>query len=109
MILISPVLPLFRFMEVVRALGVNTAVPKSILAALGVEGMTRENVASHLQKYRLYLKRLAEVAPGDPIPEDKVEAVQVGKRRGLARGWEICCGGFCFWREGAMMWAALLQ
>ena len=70
-------LPCDRFMEVVRALGVNTAVPKPILAALGVDGMTRENVASHLQKYRLYLKRLAEVAPGDPIPEDKVEGVQV--------------------------------
>jgi two-component response regulator (ARR-B family) len=25
---------------------------------MNVEGLTRENVASHLQKYRLYLKRL---------------------------------------------------
>jgi hypothetical protein len=26
---------------------------------MNVEGLTRENVASHLQKYRLYLKRLS--------------------------------------------------
>ena len=25
---------------------------------MSVEGLTRENVASHLQKYRLYLKRV---------------------------------------------------
>lgn len=29
---------------------------------MNVEGLTRENVASHLQKYRLYLKRLSAVA-----------------------------------------------
>ena len=34
------------------------AVPKRILDLLDVEGLTRENVASHLQKYRLYLKRV---------------------------------------------------
>ena len=34
------------------------AVPKTIMQLMNVEGLTRENVASHLQKYRLYLKRL---------------------------------------------------
>lgn len=34
------------------------AVPKRILDLMDVEGLTRENVASHLQKYRLYLKRV---------------------------------------------------
>ncbi|KAL3535061.1 hypothetical protein ACH5RR_003522 [Cinchona calisaya] len=29
---------------------------------MNVEGLTRENVASHLQKYRLYLKRISSVA-----------------------------------------------
>ncbi len=32
--------------------------PKKILDIMNVEGLTRENVASHLQKYRLYLKRV---------------------------------------------------
>ena len=48
-----------RFMNAVNHLGIKHAVPKTILQLMNVEGMTRENVASHLQKYRLYLKRLA--------------------------------------------------
>ncbi|KAL9688208.1 hypothetical protein QQ045_032626 [Rhodiola kirilowii] len=30
-----------------------------ILDMMDVEGLTRENVASHLQKYRMYLKRIS--------------------------------------------------
>ncbi|KAL8213865.1 hypothetical protein R6Q57_003314 [Mikania cordata] len=47
-----------RFIEVVAHLGVKNAVPKTIMQMMNVEGLTRENVASHLQKYRLYLKRM---------------------------------------------------
>ncbi|KAJ0799332.1 putative transcription factor MYB-HB-like family [Helianthus annuus] len=43
-----------RFVEVVAHLGVKNAVPKTIMQLMNVEGLTRENVASHLQKYRLY-------------------------------------------------------
>jgi hypothetical protein len=39
-------------------------VPKKILDLMKVDGLTRENVASHLQKYRLYLKRVQQNAPG---------------------------------------------
>jgi SHAQKYF class myb-like DNA-binding protein len=47
-----------QFVNAVNALGVDKAVPKRILDLMGVHGLTRENVASHLQKYRLYLKRI---------------------------------------------------
>ncbi|XP_057548969.1 transcription factor LUX-like [Amaranthus tricolor] len=47
-----------RFVDVVTHLGIKSAVPKTIMQLMNVEGLTRENVASHLQKYRLYLKRM---------------------------------------------------
>ncbi|GMY10922.1 transcription factor PCL1-like [Fagus crenata] len=48
-----------RFVDVVGHLGIKNAVPKTIMQLMNVEGLTRENVASHLQKYRLYLKRMS--------------------------------------------------
>jgi len=47
-----------RFVDAVGHLGIKNAVPKTIMQLMGVEGLKRENVASHLQKYRLYLKRM---------------------------------------------------
>ncbi|KAG2691400.1 hypothetical protein I3843_08G007400 [Carya illinoinensis] len=47
-----------KFVAAVHQLGIDKAVPKKILDLMNVEKLTRENVASHLQKYRLYLKRL---------------------------------------------------
>jgi SHAQKYF class myb-like DNA-binding protein len=46
-----------RFIEAVKQLGDKAAVPKAIVQVMNVEGITREHVASHLQKYRGYLKR----------------------------------------------------
>nr|QEX51316.1 two-component response regulator ORR22-like isoform X1 [Cymbidium ensifolium] len=51
-----------KFVAAVNQLGIDKAVPKRILDIMNVEKLTRENVASHLQKYRLYLKRLSAVA-----------------------------------------------
>ncbi|KAG1338346.1 transcription factor MYBC1 [Cocos nucifera] len=51
-----------RFVDAVAHLGIKNAVPKTIMQLMGVEGLTRENVASHLQKYRLYLKRMQQTS-----------------------------------------------
>ncbi|KFK27340.1 hypothetical protein AALP_AA8G370400 [Arabis alpina] len=49
-----------KFVTAVQQLGLEKAVPKKILDFMNIEGLTRENVASHLQKYRLYLKKIDE-------------------------------------------------
>ncbi|XP_044502489.1 two-component response regulator ARR2-like [Mangifera indica] len=52
-----------KFVTAVNQLGRDRAVPKRILERMkemNVSGLTRENVASHLQKYRLHLQRLTE-------------------------------------------------
>ncbi|XP_061349122.1 two-component response regulator ARR2-like isoform X2 [Gastrolobium bilobum] len=51
-----------QFVAAVDQLGIDKAVPKKILELMNVHGLTRENVASHLQKYRLYLRRLSGVS-----------------------------------------------
>ncbi|XP_059635811.1 uncharacterized protein LOC132277994 [Cornus florida] len=46
-----------KFVAVVHRLGVDKAVPKRILELMNEPRLTRENVASHLQKYRNMLRR----------------------------------------------------
>ncbi|CAO2838909.1 unnamed protein product [Amaranthus hypochondriacus] len=48
------------FLEAVHTIGLEKAVPKKILELMNVPGLRRENVASHLQKYRIFLKKIAE-------------------------------------------------
>ncbi|OMO91182.1 hypothetical protein COLO4_18566 [Corchorus olitorius] len=63
-----------RFVDVVAHLGIKNAVPKTIMQLMNVEGLTRENVASHLQKYRLYLKRMQGLSNEGPSPSDQLFA-----------------------------------
>ncbi|KAI3806426.1 hypothetical protein L1987_22331 [Smallanthus sonchifolius] len=63
-----------RFVDVVAHLGVKNAVPKTIMQLMNVEGLTRENVASHLQKYRLYLKRMQGLSNEGPSSSDHLFA-----------------------------------
>ncbi|CAD7695663.1 unnamed protein product [Ostreobium quekettii] len=46
-----------RFENAVKELGLDHATPKQILKLMLVEGLTRENVASHLQKFRVKHKK----------------------------------------------------
>ncbi|GMJ03340.1 GBF's pro-rich region-interacting factor 1, ARABIDOPSIS GOLDEN2-LIKE 1, GOLDEN2-LIKE 1 [Hibiscus trionum] len=47
-----------RFVQAVEQLGVDKAVPSRILELMGIDCLTRHNIASHLQKYRSHRKNL---------------------------------------------------
>ncbi|KAJ6833717.1 putative transcription factor GLK1 [Iris pallida] len=47
-----------RFVQAVEQLGVDKAVPSRILELMGIDCLTRHNIASHLQKYRSNRKHL---------------------------------------------------
>lgn len=64
-----------RFINALSHLGLKHAVPKNILSMMNVEGMTRENVASHLQKYRLYLKKIGGHSEKDRIDADVLQSL----------------------------------
>ncbi|XP_052207829.1 two-component response regulator ARR2-like [Diospyros lotus] len=51
-----------QFVAAVDHLGSDRAVPKKILELMNVPGLTRENVASHLQKYRSYLRKKSDAS-----------------------------------------------
>ncbi|XP_028772858.1 two-component response regulator-like APRR2 [Neltuma alba] len=47
-----------KFVKAVEKLGVDQAIPSRILELMNVEGLTRHNVASHLQKYRMQRRQI---------------------------------------------------
>ncbi|KAF3328807.1 putative transcription factor GLK1 [Carex littledalei] len=47
-----------RFVQAVEQLGIDKAVPSKILELMGIDCLTRHNIASHLQKYRSHRKHL---------------------------------------------------
>ncbi|XBI41592.1 hypothetical protein VPH35_126042 [Triticum aestivum] len=54
-----------KFMEAINQIGLYRATPKKILEMMNVDFLTRQNVSSHLQKYKLYLKRVNPNPLGD--------------------------------------------
>jgi SHAQKYF class myb-like DNA-binding protein len=68
------------------------AVPKTIMQLMNVEGLTRENVASHLQKYRLYLRQrfqnegVAAPSSSDPMFAAGPEPSRAGPSAGPSPG-----------------------
>lgn len=47
-----------KFVQAVEQLGVDQAIPSRILELMKVDGLTRHNVASHLQKYRMQRRNI---------------------------------------------------
>ncbi|KAI7730790.1 hypothetical protein M8C21_012938 [Ambrosia artemisiifolia] len=47
-----------KFVQAVEQLGVDQAIPSRILELMNVPGLTRHNVSSHLQKYRLQRRHI---------------------------------------------------
>ncbi|KAJ7970012.1 Two-component response regulator like [Quillaja saponaria] len=58
-----------RFLMAIRHIGFERAVPKKIVELMNVPGLTREHVASHLQKYRIFLKKVAEIGTLEGLSE----------------------------------------
>lgn len=64
-----------KFVQAVEKLGVDQAIPSRILELMKVEGLTRHNIASHLQKYRMHRRN---ILPKDdtrrwPHPRDSIQ------------------------------------
>ncbi|KAM3215230.1 hypothetical protein ACQJBY_067299 [Aegilops geniculata] len=54
-----------KFLEAIDQIGLDKAVPKKILELMKVDYLTRDSIASHLQKYRLHLRRVKPNPVGD--------------------------------------------
>ncbi|XP_021741379.1 two-component response regulator ORR24-like [Chenopodium quinoa] len=68
-----------KFVDAVHQLGLDKAFPKKILDLMDVEGLTREKVASHLQKYRLYLRKISSgQAAGNRVVSVGTEDSHIG-------------------------------
>ncbi|URE03681.1 hypothetical protein MUK42_21005 [Musa troglodytarum] len=63
-----------QFVAAVNALGLDKALPKKILEIMKVQHLTREQVASHLLKYRLQLKRSSSWAAVESVESSPFDA-----------------------------------
>ncbi|KAL3027903.1 hypothetical protein AAZX31_03G082700 [Glycine max] len=51
----------YRFEEAINILGPKNVIPTKIVQVMNVEGLKRRNVASHLQKYKHYLRQVERI------------------------------------------------
>ncbi|KAI3705816.1 hypothetical protein L1987_76060 [Smallanthus sonchifolius] len=53
-----------KFLKAIGKIGIDNATPKKILEVMKVDGLTRDQVSSHLQKHRILLKKIANANCG---------------------------------------------
>ena len=73
-----------HFVDAVERLGIDAAMLKAIMTIMNVAGLIRENVASHLQKYRLASNRSKNVSHGNKV--GSIKSSKQGKKRGGRSG-----------------------
>ncbi|XP_022760020.1 two-component response regulator ARR14-like [Durio zibethinus] len=74
------------FVAAVNQLGRDKAVPKKILErmqAMNVNGLTRANIASHLQKYRMHLQKRGEPSTNNRDPNSFFEQASSFRQHNL--------------------------
>jgi SHAQKYF class myb-like DNA-binding protein len=74
-----------RFLFAVEQIGLRTAVPRTILQVMSVDGLTRENIASHLQKYRRLLEKKAGLPAGGTIRAEDWPLLEAAQRAHLVQ------------------------
>ncbi|PNY13916.1 two-component response regulator APRR2-like protein [Trifolium pratense] len=60
-----------KFVKAVEQLGIDQAIPSRILELMKVEGLTRHNVASHLQKYRMHKRQIMHTDEDKKWPKQR--------------------------------------
>lgn len=73
------------FHQALRKLGDN-AVPSAILDEMNIEGLTRENVASHLQKHRLQTAAKLKQSPTPSLPSSPAGSIPLPSASQLQLG-----------------------
>ncbi|KAH7388166.1 hypothetical protein KP509_16G061900 [Ceratopteris richardii] len=68
-----------RFVQAVEQLGVDKAIPSRILEIMGVENLTRHNIASHLQKYRSH-KKHNQVRDAESVSWNQRKNMETGRQ-----------------------------
>ncbi|KAL6535817.1 glucokinase [Orobanche hederae] len=84
------------FVQAVEQLGVDKAVPSKILELMGIDCLTRHNVASHLQKYRSHRKHMLarEAEAATWIRRKQIRRTKGRTVKGDVNSWTVPTKGF---------------